>query len=658
MSLHSNAGPYCPTALPMFHRFSQSSSKNKTAAQRLEGFAIVVWLALFVGGLIRYQGSPWVYATFSVVLTLVLLSGIYRQTSYGYLFLVVFLWLGFWLKLTVHNIFQYDYAEPIGWFDGSSAAWDEALWVATVAGIGIFLGRWLYTFMTRGAGMKIMLDSSRVPGWYPSVRRIIWVLLVVITVGLAALNSIYGIQQSGLAPRTILVWPLNGVIYWLLSTGLSMSVATLLWWDICLKKDISFSIYAVFGEAFISTMSLLSRGIFVFHIVPPVLAILRNRKPLVWKDQRKFFFIIMVLGVLFIVSLSIVGTLRSYLYQSNQDFRSTTQNRITRLQILQAVIPTLEERIVIKGISRLGVLEALVPIVETLVTSMEMDPAERQRKIKLHKLKPNVPMEVQLRTLVLEKAWLEKHLPELTIQAAIAKSQHRIDSLTLQEDKFFEDQFQDLVIEKAELEQDLAERKKQTATTTVSWDGKSWLLLDEFGYQITTGLGNRIFALGVDRWIGIEGVMAISSYPQKSYNLFFAALTERSGTGGVPLYQKICQSIYQTVDMSKYQFASLPGATAFFYYTGSLWAVLLGMFFLTLMAIYCEYLVYCLTGNVLLCALVGMNVANAIAQLGVAPRQLLIHLGMLFGAVFILWLLQSSTLAGIYRWVFRSKIST
>lgn len=227
----------------------------------------------------------------------------------------------------------------------------------------------------------------------------------------------------------------------------------------------------------------------------------------------------------------------------------------------------------------------------------------------------------------------------------------------LKKDVSMEEQYRTLNLERAELEQDLSARKKQADVAMKSWPGKAGLLLDELGYQMTGGLGGRVFALGVDRWIGMEGVMAISSYSEKNNALFLTALTERSGIGKVTMYQKICQSIYQTADMDKYQFASLPGAAAFFYYTGSLWAVFLGMFFLTLMAIYSEYLVHYLTGNVLLCALVGMNAANAIAQLGVVPRQLLIHFGMLFGAVVIIWLIQSQKPMAILRLLFPCKIS-
>lgn len=641
----------------MFHPVSPSSIKSDPTIHRLKLVGVVAWLTLFLGGLIGHQGSWWVYTVFTVVFTVVLLSGVRRQPSYGYMFLAIFLWLGFWLKLAVHNIFRYGYPEPMGIFDGSSAAWDEVLWVATVAGAGIFLARCSYVFLTRGAVTTTFMDGSRVPSWYPPARNWLWILLVVTTAALAALNSIYGIQQSGLAPRTILMWPMNGLIYWLLSTGLSMGVATLLWWDICLKKDISLSIYALFGEAFLSTMSLLSRGLFLFHIIPPLVVIVRNRQSLVWRSQRKFFLMVMILGALFVVSLSVVGTLRSYLYQTGQDFRSSTQNRITRLQILQSVIPTLEERILIKGTGRLEVLQGLIPQVEKLIHSTEMTQSERLRRMKIHSLENDVPLDVQLETFRMEHAWLERNLAALTQDAVAAKRLKDVSAPVLEEDAFLEDAFQAMVLEKADIQGELSERKSQLTATNAPWFLKSRLLLDEFGYQITSGLGNRIFTLGVDRWIGIEGVAAISSYPEKSSSLFMTALTERSGMDDVPLYQKICQSIYQTVDTNKYNFASLPGAAAFFYYTGSLMFVFLGMFFLTLVAIYSEHLAHHLTGNVLVCALVGMNAANAIAQLGVVPRQLLIHFGMLFGAVFIIWLLQSRKVVELTHRFFRSTPS-
>lgn len=520
----------------------------------------------------RYQGSPWVYATFSVILALVLLSGIYRQTSYGYMFLAVFFWLGFWLKLSVHNIFQYDYVEPIGRFDSSAAAWDEALWVATVAGMGLLVGRWLYGAWRGKHHLVLAADSARVPFWYPAHRRTVWVLLMGSIAVLAVLNSIYGIQQSGLTPRTILVWPLNGLIYWLLSTGLSMALATILWWDICLKKDISLPVYAVFVEAFLSTMSLLSRGVFLFHLLPVFTALILNQAQIRWRARASLLRTAGIVGLLFVVSISVVTTARSYLYQQGQDFRTTTLKRLIRFEVLEGKIPAVEEMI------------------------LKNEPLEKQLPlIKAHGLRKDLPLPVQVEKLK------EEHV---ALAAAIQKERDKTEG---------------------------------TLGTPI---GQFKLVVSEFAYQMTGGFIDRISALAVDRWIGMEGVMAVVAHPDKTADLFTSALLERSAADQISRYQAISNSGYGDADTSKYRFATVPGATAFFYFSGALWWVFVGMTLLTAVLFVAEHLTRRLTGNALLCALVGMNAANAVAQLGVIPRQLLIHFGMIVIAVIGISLLQ------------------
>jgi hypothetical protein len=269
-----------------------------------------------------------------------------------------------------------------------------------------------------------------------------------------------------------------------------------------------------------------------------------------------------------------------------------------------------------------------------------------------------VPLKDQFEALRFEQQWLNENIPAMQVRADTAKRLYRIDHQVELKEVILEDQFQSLAIEKMALEKDLRLRQAEMLQLRDSKSGRAWLLLDELGYQLTSGLISRIAALAVDRWIGMEGVMAISAYPGKSAELFTKALTERSGLGEAPLYQKVCQSIYQTLDQTKFQFASLPGAAAFFYYSGSLWLVFAGMLSLTLAALWSEHLVNYMTGNAILCALMGMNAANAIAQLGVVPRQLLIHLGMLFLGIMIIGLLQSPVWDKINRRLMARRSST
>ena len=284
----------------------------------LAGF--LLWLVLFAGGLVEFSGSKPIYVLFSIVFLIMLVSGFYRRVSYSYLFLVIFLWLGFWLKLTVHTILGYHYIEPIGSFNGTAAAWNEVLWVAIVASIGVIVGRILYEFVRGRSTIVMRKDIFKAPVWYLAIRKWLWIIIMVVTGGVVIFNAVYGIHQIGLAPRTILMWPLNAVIAWMLNIGLATGIATLLWWDISLKKNISLPIYAILIEGFLTSVSVLSRGVYIGHVIPQLFALYKNKKTLIGISLIKGIFIAVIFIGLFIVSQSAVNTLRTYLYQNDHDF--------------------------------------------------------------------------------------------------------------------------------------------------------------------------------------------------------------------------------------------------------------------------------------------------------------------------------------------------
>lgn len=449
------------------------------------GALLIVWATLFISGLRQYPGSSGYYVIFSLAFLAMLASGLYKRTTYAYLFLVVFLWLGFWLKLTAHQIFVYPFGEPVGLFDNSPAAWDRVLVIATSGSIGVMAARIIYGL----TGLKSTLLGAVAPAappWYPRMRKFLWFALIVLLTGCSVLNAVYGIQQSGLVSRTVLIWPLNATIYWMLGSGFAMCVATLGWWHLASRSTVGPAAYMVLAASTMSTVSLLSRGLYIFHTVPAMLAMYMNRARA--KDlslKRVSIYLAVFIGMM-LVSLSLVGVLREYYYS-------------------------------------------------------------------------NVPLA----------------LVGLT------------DTATLH------------------------------------------------------GAGAFLRFI-VDRWVGVEGVMAVSSYHDKGIDLFFNALTEKSEIGKSTLYQEVCLAHYRFMDLSKFQFASLPGAVAFFYYTDSLLLVMLGMMVLTMIALCSEKMVSRLTANPFLSALWGCGMANFIAQFGVAPRGLGPHFVMSLIAILTIWMVQSN----------------
>lgn len=298
------------------------------------------WFALFIGGVTHYSGSWLTYTIFSVVFLTMLISGFYRQISYGYLFLVVMLWLGFWFKLTAHLLVDYPFGESIGLFDKSASAWDEVLLVATLGGIGVLLGRIIY-HLVADPGSSMLANQGGVkpivPVWYPATRTWMWACLMFACVGLAIINASLGILQIGLVPRTILLWPLNAVISLLIGYGLTFGIATLLWWDIALGRNVSMVVYFILLEAFTSTVSIFSRGAIIYHTIPPLLSLYKNKNIVSGWSRRNIIAVSMAFFVLLAISKPLVDTLRGYYYSNGKIPILNFRSDVTIVQIKFAV---------------------------------------------------------------------------------------------------------------------------------------------------------------------------------------------------------------------------------------------------------------------------------------------------------------------------------
>jgi hypothetical protein len=140
----------------------------------------------------------------------------------------------------------------------------------------------------------------------------------------------------------------------------------------------------------------------------------------------------------------------------------------------------------------------------------------------------------------------------------------------------------------------------------------------------------------IERWIGIEGVMSVESYKPKGLTLWISAATERAELGKATLYQTISHSHYPGMDLTKYSFATLPGAVAFFYLSGSMLLVFSGVVTLAFVMQGSELMAAKLARNPLLTAFWGSSMASVVSQFGLTPRGLIPYLtfcGILFVGV-------------------------
>ncbi len=137
-----------------------------------------------------------------------------------------------------------------------------------------------------------------------------------------------------------------------------------------------------------------------------------------------------------------------------------------------------------------------------------------------------------------------------------------------------------------------------------------------------------------DRWIGIEGVLAVSSHPDLGWKLWSKAINEKYNENNISFYDKniIKDSPYLKTDTSKHHFVTLPGIVAFLYYPGSLSFLFIAMFFIGTIAYIFEYITYTLTSkNLIITSLISQVIAYRLSNFGYAPSQTY----MIFGAILL-----------------------
>ncbi|HBW21938.1 MAG: hypothetical protein A2X28_01930 [Elusimicrobia bacterium GWA2_56_46] len=445
--------------------------------------AAALWLSAFAAGITLYPGSKLIYTIFSLAFLALLVSGFYRQVTYGYTLLAVFLWLGFWLKKTIHLIYPSPYMDA-GLFDGSPGSWNKVLLISTVGALGALAARAIYSWFKGVSTMELRRDRTLVPDWYPPVRGWIWGSLIVFVTGLSVFNAYWGIHQIGMVPMTIFPWPVNAMVAWTLNIGVAIAIAILLYWDVCAGYGLIAPLLAVVYEAIITSVSILSRGTFVYHAVPAVFAVIKNRM----LEIRGFRWSVVFYLGLFTLAL----LLTFFMVTGSRDYY---------------------------------------------------------------------------------------HFGRRAIDA------------------------------------------DKSATEIVTMAYSVYPSFDEFS--------QKIIVVALYRWIGLDGVMSVYAYPKKGMSLLAKAAMEKRTISAIPLFERVSGSRSQYMDTRQFQFGGIPGSVGFFYYSGRVWTVFLGLCLLTLVVLVLERLVWQASRNPFLCSIIGMTVANTVAQFGTAPRQMFPHFGII-----------------------------
>lgn len=151
--------------------------------------------------------------------------------------------------------------------------------------------------------------------------------------------------------------------------------------------------------------------------------------------------------------------------------------------------------------------------------------------------------------------------------------------------------------------------------------------------QTSAATHSMTVPLFIDRWVGIEGLMAVSSSGLQGWDLWRAAWQERFQEGTPSLYDsRLISSPYldPSIDRSRNHFVSLPGIVAFLYYPGSIPFLCVALVAAAWFAAVVEIVTYRYCGrNLVLCALFAQVVAFRYASFGYVPAQSYLLFGSL-----------------------------
>lgn len=243
--------------------------------------SLKVWsAAVFVCGLtifwitaLRWPGSFHTYAGMSLAFWGLLAVGIRHLLAgnVGFSLLAVLLWVGYWLKLSVHLVFETPWVEPIGRFGSSAQEWEAVAAVSATGALGVALVGLLCRIPT---GLGLTKEIELCFAWKQGARIPVYLFISLLVAAIVAVNEAYGISHNGLRPAVDLVWPLQGMFNWLFVIGAALLILTVLHLDVMSGHSMILGILVFAVAVALLAISQYSRGIAALQSLPLAVSLL------------------------------------------------------------------------------------------------------------------------------------------------------------------------------------------------------------------------------------------------------------------------------------------------------------------------------------------------------------------------------------------------
>ena len=286
-------------------------------------------LYLFIQGTKSYTGNIFIYFIFSIVSSYLIIFGFRKNAIFFDTFFSIFLWLGFWFKFTCTIAFTDGlFREGGGSFDYKPKSFDDALLISTYGIFAFLVAGFIREKLMFNYPNKIKIDNND-KIFNSKYRKLIWIIFLTFTLSIGFLNFYFKIYQKGLLPIYDLNFLFSGIIKWLLLFGLASISSVLIFFEAKrLKKFFVFSSFVVFFETFISSFSMLSRGM-IFNAFALLFGIYKFSNKINLKNNISYYLkFLLLIAILFYISVAFVNYLRAnYFYVGKSLIFSSKENK-------------------------------------------------------------------------------------------------------------------------------------------------------------------------------------------------------------------------------------------------------------------------------------------------------------------------------------------
>lgn len=237
----------------------------------MKPFAMLFVPLMAVGSYLAQEatghGTPW--WLFSLA-TLAAADAARRgRHSWFYSVMVVFFWLGCWLKVAVHHVLDYPYSEPTGSFSFAPREWDEYYQLATAIALALWGARMLFVI----GGAWLSKRRQWAPQGEVGGNGSWWLWLGVVSV-FYVINNLAAFFVTGVDPRVTLPFALNAPISFLALIGLAILTAMRVQRDVELHGRLRpFVLLMLFACCAIASVSMASRAAVLMQAVPIMLGV-------------------------------------------------------------------------------------------------------------------------------------------------------------------------------------------------------------------------------------------------------------------------------------------------------------------------------------------------------------------------------------------------